>query len=333
MQARRAWRAVSADAAIYARQMRRFSRNARLLLLSTLLGAFSAGVFRVAYNLYVLELGFTAGDAGRLVTSASLAAGLAAIPAGLVALRVGAEAGDPGWRRAPRGRDGAAGDALRLRLPGGGRRPWRPGRRAVERRHRPAVRGQRRRRRPQLSLHRGGHRVPRHELCRERRGRMGAARAGGCDGLAGVVGVLCGAQRGGALRRAGVLSAAGAARARGPDRSIGVRRAARPAQRDRAPPRRARRHRHWGRPHDSVSQRLLHPAIGLERGPVWTARRRRSHDAAGRVGVRPDRVAAPGQGDGHRGGAIGFHSACCWRWACCRGPWEARSRFLPVARS
>ena len=89
--ARRAWRAVAADGAVYAREMRRFSRNARLLLLSTLLGAFSAGVFRVAYNLYVLELGFTAGDAGRLVTSASLAAGLAAIPAGLVALRVGAK--------------------------------------------------------------------------------------------------------------------------------------------------------------------------------------------------------------------------------------------------
>lgn len=88
---RRTWRALAADGAVYAREMRRFSRNARLLLLSTLLGAFSAGVFRVAYNLYVLELGFTAADAGRLVTSASLAAGLAAIPAGLLALRVGAK--------------------------------------------------------------------------------------------------------------------------------------------------------------------------------------------------------------------------------------------------
>ena len=48
---RRTWRALAADGAVYAREMRRFSRNARLLLLSTLLGAFSAGVFRVAYNL------------------------------------------------------------------------------------------------------------------------------------------------------------------------------------------------------------------------------------------------------------------------------------------
>lgn len=84
-------RALASGGAVYVREMRRFSRNARLLLLSTLLGAFSAGVFRVAYNLYVLELGFTAGDAGRLVTSASLAAGLAAIPAGLLAVRVGAK--------------------------------------------------------------------------------------------------------------------------------------------------------------------------------------------------------------------------------------------------
>ena len=87
----RAWRALRAGSATYAHETRRFSRNARLLLFSTLLGAFSAGVFRVAYNLYVLELGFTAGDAGRLVTSASLAAGLAAIPAGFLAVRVGAK--------------------------------------------------------------------------------------------------------------------------------------------------------------------------------------------------------------------------------------------------
>ena len=84
----RAWRAA---AAAYVRQARRFSRNGRLLLLSTFFGAFSAGVFGVAYNLYVLELGFSAADAGRLVTSGGLAAGLTAIPAGLLAIRVGAK--------------------------------------------------------------------------------------------------------------------------------------------------------------------------------------------------------------------------------------------------
>ena len=333
MQAHRAWRAVSADAAVYARQMRRFSRNARLLLLSTLLGAFSAGVFRVAYNLYVLELGFTAGDAGRLVTSASLAAGLAAIPAGLVALRVGAK---------PVILAGAVllgvGTALQVTpfgygylvagaaLGGLGGALW------------------------NVVI------APLYAGSADDAGRsylftvaaivfLGMSFAGNAVGgwapraLADAMGwpvwlgffaVLSGAALYGGL---GFFSAAGAARAGGSDRSIGVRRAARPAQRDRAPPRRARRHRHWGRPHDSVSQRLFHPAIGLERGPIWTARRRRSHDAACRVGVRPDRVAASGQGDGHRGGAIGIYSVAVGDGLAAVAPGKLARVSCPAARS
>ncbi len=84
-------RSVRAGARAYRDQIRGFGWNARLLLLSTTLGAFSVGVFAVAYNLYVLALGFDAADAGRLITAGSLAAGLTAIPAGLLAIRAGAK--------------------------------------------------------------------------------------------------------------------------------------------------------------------------------------------------------------------------------------------------
>ena len=76
----------------YWRQFRRFHRNGKLLLASTLLGSLSVGSFSVGYNLYLVELGIAEDRLGFLVGAGSLAAGAAAIPAGLAASRLGLKA-------------------------------------------------------------------------------------------------------------------------------------------------------------------------------------------------------------------------------------------------
>ncbi|HJO07669.1 MAG TPA: hypothetical protein QGG37_10080, partial [Chloroflexota bacterium] len=76
-------------AAEYYRQFRRFPRNARLLLASTFLGGVSVGTFAVGYNLYLVELGVPGERLGYLVGAGSLASALAAIPAALLARRIG----------------------------------------------------------------------------------------------------------------------------------------------------------------------------------------------------------------------------------------------------
>ncbi|MDP6349735.1 MAG: MFS transporter [Chloroflexota bacterium] len=76
-------------AAEYYRQFRRFPHNARLLLASTFLGSLSVGTFAVGYNLYLVELGVPGERLGYLVGAGSLASALAAIPAALLARRIG----------------------------------------------------------------------------------------------------------------------------------------------------------------------------------------------------------------------------------------------------
>ncbi len=73
-------------------QFRRFHRNGKLLLASTLLGSLSVGSFSVGYNLYLVELGIAEDRLGFLVGAGSLAAGAVAIPAGLLATRIGLKA-------------------------------------------------------------------------------------------------------------------------------------------------------------------------------------------------------------------------------------------------
>ncbi len=59
---------------------------------STLLGSLSVGSFSVGYNLYLVELGIAENRLGFLVGAGSLAAAAVAIPAGLVASRIGLKA-------------------------------------------------------------------------------------------------------------------------------------------------------------------------------------------------------------------------------------------------
>ena len=86
---------VSSDLASpteYYRQFRRFSRNARLLLASTFLGSLSVGTFAVGYNLYLIEIGVPGERLGYLVGVGSLASAAAAIPAAILAHRIGLKA-------------------------------------------------------------------------------------------------------------------------------------------------------------------------------------------------------------------------------------------------
>ena len=76
----------------YYRQFRRFPRNARLLLASTFLGSLSVGTFAVGYNLYLVELGVPGERLGYLVGAGSLASAVAAIPAAILARRIGLKA-------------------------------------------------------------------------------------------------------------------------------------------------------------------------------------------------------------------------------------------------
>ncbi len=66
-----------------------FQPNARLFLLNTMISGASFGIFRLLFNFYVLSLGFDEAVIGRLVTTSSLVALIAALPAGVVGDRIG----------------------------------------------------------------------------------------------------------------------------------------------------------------------------------------------------------------------------------------------------
>ncbi len=69
----------------YVENVRAFSRNASLYLLSTIISSAAFGVFRLLFNFYVLSLGFDQALLGNLVATSSLTALIAAIPMGYLA--------------------------------------------------------------------------------------------------------------------------------------------------------------------------------------------------------------------------------------------------------
>jgi MFS family permease len=69
----------------YSVKVRLFSRNARLYLLNVVIVGAAMGVFRLLFNFYVLSLGFDEALLGRLITTSSLTALLAALPMGYLA--------------------------------------------------------------------------------------------------------------------------------------------------------------------------------------------------------------------------------------------------------
>ncbi len=69
----------------YGDNVRAFSRNASLYLLSTIISSAAFGVFRLLFNFYVLSLGFDQALLGNLVATSSLTALIAAIPMGYLA--------------------------------------------------------------------------------------------------------------------------------------------------------------------------------------------------------------------------------------------------------
>jgi MFS family permease len=69
----------------YLVRIRLFRPNARLYLVYVIFSGISMGVFRLLFNFYILSLGFDEALLGRLVTTSSLTALLAALPAGYLA--------------------------------------------------------------------------------------------------------------------------------------------------------------------------------------------------------------------------------------------------------
>jgi len=73
----------------YFNKIRRFSRNARLLLSATIMHGLAYGIWGVIFNLYLLGLGFQEDFIGFLFLVGGVIYGLAALPAGIVCDRIG----------------------------------------------------------------------------------------------------------------------------------------------------------------------------------------------------------------------------------------------------
>jgi len=73
----------------YWSKIARFSGNARLFLLRTILLGVSFGIHQLLFNFYALSLGYNEAFLGRLLTISSLAAMITALPAGILCDRLG----------------------------------------------------------------------------------------------------------------------------------------------------------------------------------------------------------------------------------------------------
>lgn len=73
----------------YGENVRAFSRNASLYLISTVISSAAFGIFRLLFNFYVLSLGYDEALVGNLVTTSSLTALIAAVPMGYLADMLG----------------------------------------------------------------------------------------------------------------------------------------------------------------------------------------------------------------------------------------------------
>lgn len=76
----------------YLRQVRLFSRNARLFLLSQLIAAVGSGIYSLLFNLYLVRSGFNEDFIGQVSGVNTLVAGLVCFPAGLIGDRLGRRA-------------------------------------------------------------------------------------------------------------------------------------------------------------------------------------------------------------------------------------------------
>jgi len=72
----------------YVKNVRLFSRNARLYLFGSFLIGVNFQVFQLLLNLYLKELGFLEGDIGRVLSSRAIGMTLIAIPAALILSRI-----------------------------------------------------------------------------------------------------------------------------------------------------------------------------------------------------------------------------------------------------
>jgi len=73
----------------YARQTAHLERNVRLFFLAAILSGTAQGIFRVVFNLYVLQLGIGADVLGRILSAGPFAQAVGSIPIGFVAEVIG----------------------------------------------------------------------------------------------------------------------------------------------------------------------------------------------------------------------------------------------------
>ncbi len=77
------------EARDYLRQLSRFNRNVRLVLLATVLSSLALGIFSVDFNLYILSIGIKPDTLGKILSAGPIAQIIAAIPIGFFAERIG----------------------------------------------------------------------------------------------------------------------------------------------------------------------------------------------------------------------------------------------------
>jgi len=73
----------------YGREVRKFNRNIRLLLIASVLSGIAQGIFSVDFNLYILSLGLKADVLGEILSVGPFAHALGSIPVGLLGEFVG----------------------------------------------------------------------------------------------------------------------------------------------------------------------------------------------------------------------------------------------------
>lgn len=80
---------IADEIADYVNRMRSFSQNSKIFLLSYFLTTVGMGIFSVIFNLYILELGFSASFLGLLISSHLIFSAVSLFPGGALSDRIG----------------------------------------------------------------------------------------------------------------------------------------------------------------------------------------------------------------------------------------------------
>jgi MFS family permease len=80
---------IAEEIADYVDRMKSFSKNSKLFLLSHTLTTVGMGIFSVIFNLYILELGFSASFLGLIISSHLVFSAVFLFPGGVICDKIG----------------------------------------------------------------------------------------------------------------------------------------------------------------------------------------------------------------------------------------------------